>query len=161
LKLFLFESEYIARKKSISEALFMKNQWKKMLKYHDNYDVFNEKKLLKWQHFVLDKLCEQMSRVLKKNAHMKLFKKLRTQLQDAQIENEITLISVEISIFFKLIWKYLMIIDRGNTWSETIFRYSEDIHKISQSNEIICWILQNRAENAKCRETWSCSDSES
>jgi hypothetical protein len=26
LKLFLFESEYIARKKSISEALFMKNQ---------------------------------------------------------------------------------------------------------------------------------------
>jgi hypothetical protein len=87
----------------------MKNQRKKMLKYHDNYDVFSEERFLKWQHFVLDKLCEQMSRVLKKSAHMKLFKKLQTQLQDAQIESEITLISAEISIFFKSIWKYLMI----------------------------------------------------
>jgi predicted ArsR family transcriptional regulator len=47
LKLFLFENEYIARKKSISEALFMKNQRKKMLKYHDNYDVFSEERFLK------------------------------------------------------------------------------------------------------------------
>jgi hypothetical protein len=47
LKQFSYENEYIARKKSISKALFMKNQRKKMLKYHNNYNVFNEKKIFK------------------------------------------------------------------------------------------------------------------
>jgi hypothetical protein len=47
LKKFLFESEYIARKKLISKALFMQNQRQKMMKYHDNHDAFCSKNLLK------------------------------------------------------------------------------------------------------------------
>ncbi len=107
LKKFLFESEYIARKKLISKALFMQNQRQKMMKYHDNHDAFCSKNLLKWQHFVLEKLCEQMLRVVKKSVHMKLSKNLRTQLMNVQIDVEIALISAEICIFsnwFEDIW---------------------------------------------------------
>jgi predicted AAA+ superfamily ATPase len=95
----------------------MHDQRAKMLKYHQDHDVFNENELLKWQHFVLKKLCEQMSRALKENAHMKLSKNVRTQLQNAQIDAEIALISIEICIFFKLIWKYLIVIIEDRLWS--------------------------------------------
>jgi hypothetical protein len=99
LKKFLSESEYIARKKPIPEALFMQNQRQEMMEYHDNHDAFCPEDLLKWQHFVLEKLCEQMFRAVKESAHMKLPKDLRTQLMDAQIDVEIALISAEVCIF--------------------------------------------------------------
>jgi hypothetical protein len=71
----------------------MQNQRQKMMKYHDNHDAFCSKNLLKWQHFVLKKFCEQMFRVVKESAHMKFSKNLRTQLMNVQIDVEIVLIS--------------------------------------------------------------------
>jgi hypothetical protein len=55
LNQFLFDNQIISRKKFISEVLFMHDQRSKMLKYHQDHDVFNEYELFKWQHFVLKK----------------------------------------------------------------------------------------------------------
>ncbi len=99
LEKFLSESEYIARKKPIPEALFMQDQRQEMMEYHDNHDAFCPEGLLKWQHFVLEKLCGQMPRAVKESAHMKLPKDLRTQLMDAQTDAEIALISAEVCTF--------------------------------------------------------------
>jgi hypothetical protein len=47
LNQFFFNNQIISRKKLISEILFMHDQRTKILKYHQDHDVFNEDELFK------------------------------------------------------------------------------------------------------------------
>jgi late competence protein required for DNA uptake (superfamily II DNA/RNA helicase) len=71
-----------------------------MLKYHDNFDVFIVDDLLKYQHFVLNTLCEKMSQAVKKNNFMKLSRTFRKKLQRTKKKEKNTFILIKICIIF-------------------------------------------------------------
>ncbi len=103
---FLSDRHIVFRMKSISKIIFITAQHKKMLKYHDNFDVFTADDLLKYQHFVLNTLCERMSRAIKESNFMKLSRTFREELQRIIKEEKNTFISVEICIiFFITLWR--------------------------------------------------------
>ena len=98
LRQFLSDGSTIARKKSIPQSYFDSTQRSEMLLYHENFEVFTEEGLLRWQHHVLDKVCGQMPKALKDNSILKLNKKVREELQQAQTDSETALLSAEVFI---------------------------------------------------------------
>jgi hypothetical protein len=106
LKKFLFDRHIFFRMKSISKIIFIITQHEKMLKYYNNFDVFIVDDLLRYQHFVLNTLCEKMSRAIKKNNFMKLSKTFREKFQKIIKREKYTFISAEICIiFFITLWR--------------------------------------------------------
>ena len=75
LQQFLSTDSTTARKKAIPQSYFDSKQHSAMLLYHENFDVFTEEGLLRWQHHVLDKVCGQMRKALKDNSILKLNKR--------------------------------------------------------------------------------------
>lgn len=80
-----------------------------MFFYHNQYDAFISKNCFAWQHWMLNKFCDQIFKIVKKFKHFKISKIVRDEILETQKTNEKILISTKMNFFFKSIWKKLTI----------------------------------------------------
>lgn len=60
---FLDSGESYVKKVQTSQTFFPPKNRKLMLQFHDGFDVMKPEKLLKWQHWTLDPICDQVPRI--------------------------------------------------------------------------------------------------
>lgn len=85
------------RVQATPQAMFTADQREQMLEYHSSFNVFSAPELLKWQHYVLDKVCGAVPKPTKERNTLQLSKQVREELQMAQKSTELSTLSADVS----------------------------------------------------------------
>ena len=80
---------------------FHSHQKKELLMYHDEHDIFILEKLLAWQHYVFDEICEQQSRLIKEFKIEKINKEVKNKLNKHIKKLQFDTVTLDVNV---LLW---------------------------------------------------------
>jgi hypothetical protein len=67
------------------------------MKYHNDYDIRKSKNLFKWQRWVLNQVCDQMSRFEKNKSILNLSKKMKKEIEKIQFDQQLTTLFIDVN----------------------------------------------------------------
>jgi hypothetical protein len=148
----------IAKSNVESEHFYQKNDENAMMKYHNDYDVRKSKNLFKWQRWVLNQICDQMSRSEKDKSILNLSKKMKRKIEKIQFDQQLTALFIDVNRSFSYVYEddcAKMFVIRNNRRIAQTLRNSKCLYEKSKSNRSRNKACARRFWYAAIEITWS------
>ncbi len=148
----------IAESNVESEHFYQKDDEDAMMKYHNDYDVRKSKNLLKWQRWVLNQVCDQMSKSEKDKSILNLSKKMRREIEKTQFDQQLTALSIDVNRSSSYVYEddcAEMFVIKDNRRIAQTLRNSKCLYEKSESNRLRSRACARRSWYAAIENTWS------
>ncbi len=148
----------IAKSNVESKHFYQKNDENAMMKYHNDYDVRKSKNLFKWQRWVLNQICDQMSRFEKNKSILNLSKKMKRKIEKTQFDQQLTVLFIDVNRSFSYVYENdcaEMFIIKNNWRIAQTLRNSKCLYEKSKSNRSRNKACARRSWYAAIENTWS------
>ncbi len=148
----------IAKSNVESEYFYQKDDKNAMMKYHNDYDVRKSKNLFKWQRWILNQVCDQMSRSEKDKSILNLSKKMKRKIEKTQFDQQLTALFIDVNWSFSYVYEdncAEMFVIKDNRRIAQTLRNSKCLYEKSESNRFRCKACARHSWYAAIENTWS------
>jgi hypothetical protein len=148
----------IAESNVESEHFYQKDNEDAMMKYHNDYDVRKSNVLLKWQRWILNQVCDQMSRSEKDKNILNLSKKMKREIEKTQFDQQLTALFIDVNRSSSYVYENdcaeMFVIKNSRRIAQTL-RNSKCLYEKSKSNRSRSKACARRSWYAAIENTWS------